>query len=126
MIFLEKKELRIIKMEWKQDLKQEWSNRYVCSLPWAAFELTDNVRIEYVIHESIRPKYASLWKAEIRTISRHEGVRTSHRLKRDISSLEEAKSLCEDNLRDLASSILSKIEGEGWVSATHDYEENCD
>jgi len=111
-------------MEWKQDLKQEWSNRYVCSLPWSPFELVDNVRIEYVIHESIRPDYPSLWKAEIRTISEYEGVRTSHRLHRETSSLEEAKALCEDHLRDLASGIVSKIEGRGWARATHDYSPN--
>ena len=106
-------------MEWKQDLKSKWSNRYVCSLPWAAFELTGNVLIEYVIHESIRPDFPSLWKAEIRTVSAYGGVRTSSKLQRDISNIEDAKSLCEDHLQDLASGILFGIEGFGPPHLTH-------
>jgi len=108
-------------MKWTQDLKKEYSNRYICSLPWDAFELADNVRIEYVIHESIRPGYSSLWKSEIRTISRYGGIRTLNRLRRQISSLEEAKVLCGDHLRDLTSGILSRLEGKDWSRATHDY-----
>ena len=112
-------------MKWNQDLEGEFSNRHVCSLPWDAFELTDNVLIEYVIHESVRPGMPSLWRAEIRTISEYGGIRTRTGLScKNVSTLDDAKSLCEDHLRDLASGILSKIEGKGWCRATHDYNHN--